>query len=209
MSMLSAGNEQQVLVVDRPARAGCCDRCGRTRPGYGIARRRARDGGDVTSAGIAGASAVSSRSWPSGPSVATRRKKKRSAVRCAPIDLRRVAPGFRRQPRNKRWRCGKYIRCAQRPERPFAAVDQPIEVQQQAFGALFVEELIVDENHRLAVKPAAQNVIAGMAIFDLVPVQHARRACRNCRRTPDGWCAGADRRRSAWYRDRSRHGWHG
>ena len=87
--------------------------------------------------------------------------------------LRRVTPGFRRKPRSKRWRCGKYIRCAQRPERPFAAVDQQIEVQQQAFGALFIEEQIVDVNDRLAVKPAAQNVIAGMAIFGLVPVQHA------------------------------------
>ena len=58
---------------------------------------------------------------------------------------RLVAPDFRRQTFDKGGRGAKYIRRAQDLQQTGAAVDQPVEVQEQAFGAIFVKELIVDE----------------------------------------------------------------
>jgi hypothetical protein len=49
---------------------------------------------------------------------------------------------------------------------------QPVEVQKQALGAIFVKKLIADENSGLAAEPAAKVVLAGVTIFEPVPVQH-------------------------------------
>jgi hypothetical protein len=51
-------------------------------------------------------------------------------------------------------------------------VDQPVKVEEQAFGAIFVKELVADENSGLAAEPAAEDVLADMTIFELVPMQY-------------------------------------
>jgi hypothetical protein len=87
-------------------------------------------------------------------------------------DLRLVAPGFRRDAFNKGGRGAKNIRCASGLQQAGAAIDQQVEVQEQAFGPIFVKELIADENGRLTAEPAAEDVFAGVTIFELVLVQH-------------------------------------
>ena len=87
-------------------------------------------------------------------------------------DLRLVAPGFRGQAFDEGWCCAKYIRCASGLQQTGAAIDQQVKVQEQAFGPIFVKELIADENSRLTAEPAAKDVFAGVTIFELVPVQH-------------------------------------
>jgi len=87
-------------------------------------------------------------------------------------DLGLVAPALRRQAFDKS-RCGaKYIRRAPGLQQTGAAVDQPVKVEEQAFGAIFVKELVADENSGLAAEPAAEDVLAGMTIFELVPTQY-------------------------------------
>src|SRR3984893_12269147 len=87
-----------------------------------------------------------------------------------------VAPNVRGQAVDK-IRCGtKGFRADQYLERVLfailAEINQRIEVYKQPLGPAFVKQLIVDKNRGPAVKRAAPDVLAGMTIFLLVPMQY-------------------------------------
>jgi hypothetical protein len=87
-------------------------------------------------------------------------------------DIGFAAPKIRRQTLGESRGGTKRFRRAQHLERLLAAIDQPLEVKDQAIGPVFIEQLVVDKDCGLTVERTAPDMVAGMAVFLLVPAQH-------------------------------------